>query len=496
MKWLLFCTSIICSVLFNVYNQNYIRENYPNNNLLNTVSLYRGISVYSVDNEYYLSPPTNYLLGKGWLRDPCVSDADAVRRVPGYSLLYLFGRVCFGEDGALWFLIILQTLLYGLFSICMYDVMRWMGFGFRGFRLLLLILFALPLFYSSTFFTITEGVTIFLSGFLIYFIIKAKHAEKQKALNYFFASLVFTSILLIRPLGAIGGLMFILIFTENKTNILRLSLISSVVPLLSLSVWTYRNYKVTGGEIILLEKAYNPKSIDYFKIDLKGMADLYKCWGAGGIEMTENVLWFIHSVTEQNDSTDRSINAVYSRLPEKAKAVIEKKEFFDALRLHQVALFEKQAYATKLLEMPSEYLPSQIAAYEKYMKLKQKYISAYPFDFYILSPLRYLKQMIFHSNTSHVAFLNSKELPFHFKLLKGALFIIHVLLYLINIIVLFQKKSFEVVLICWTSTLAILFFMFYFKEVEQVYMNPFLPFLLICSVYFIQSVLNKFKTDE
>jgi len=481
-------------VLFNLYNRNYIIKTNPTNILQNTASLYKNISVYSVDNEYYLTPPTNYLSGKGWLRDPGVSDADAVRRVPGYSVLYLMGLICFGENGSLLFLIFLQTFLYGLFTVCMYEIVRMLNLEFSGLKPMIIVLFALPLFYSFTFFTITEGVNLFFSGFLIYFTIKAKTYEKHKELNYFFASVFFAIIILTRPLGAIGGLLFILILTESKKKVLSLCLMASVLPFILLGIWTYRNYKITNGELIILEKAYNPKSLDYFKIDLKGMADLYKCWGASGMEMAENVLWFTHSVTERRDSSDNSINAVYMRLPQKAKAVIKKEDFFEALRLHQLALFEKLEYNKKLIEMPPEYLPSQVAAYQKYKLLKLKYISAYPFDYYVLTPLRYLRQMMLHSNTSHIAFLNAQNLSPLFILLKGSLFLIHLLLYFIGFIVLFIKKPFIIKLISLTTLVAICFFIFYFKEVEQRYMNPFLPFLLISFFYFISWLKHKIQS--
>jgi len=491
----LFLLSVVASLSFNLYNVSVIRKTNPNNVPLNARSLVNNTSVYSVDNEYYLSPPKNYINGKGWLRDPAVSCADAVRRVPGYSTLYLIGYMCFGEVGALWFLILIQTCLFGLFAICISNLIVLLNINFNFSRVVLLILFTLPVFYSFTFFTITEGVSFFLSGFFIYFLTKAFVLKDNKYLNYFLSSVLFTFIVLTRPVGAIGGLLFFLIFFENRKQIIRYIGVSATVPVLFISIWTFRNYLVTQGEFILLEKAYHPKSLDYFKIDLKGMNGLYKCWGAGSIEMSDNVLWFVNSVMEKNDTTNAPIERLYSQLPKNANKAFTKQEFFEAVKQHQRALIEKKAYHFKLSEMPAEYLPSQISAYEKYLALQQKYKSAFPFDYYFVSPIRYLKQMVFHSNSSHLVVFSLPKLGPLALLVKGALFVINILFFLALFSVLFIKKNVLIKVLCLVPLTAVAFFVFYFKEVEQTYMNPFLPYMLLLLFYFVNFIITKIKPE-
>ena len=90
---------IISAAIFNFsfleYNNYLIRKDNPGNIERNAASLAYGQTIYSVDNEYYTTPVENFLSGKGWKRGVGFSNGDYFRRVPGYSIVYLFFTAIF-----------------------------------------------------------------------------------------------------------------------------------------------------------------------------------------------------------------------------------------------------------------------------------------------------------------------------------------------------------------------------------------------------------------
>src|SRR6188472_1351551 len=92
---LLIISAAIINFSFLEYNNYLIRKNNPGNIERNSKSLVDGQTVFSVDNEYYITPVENYLSGNGWKRGVGFSNGDYFRRVPGYSIVYLFFTAIF-----------------------------------------------------------------------------------------------------------------------------------------------------------------------------------------------------------------------------------------------------------------------------------------------------------------------------------------------------------------------------------------------------------------
>src|SRR6187549_732120 len=107
---------IISAAIFNFsfleYNNYLIRKDNPGNIERNAESLAYGQTIYSVDNEYYTTPVENFLSGNGWKRGIGSSNGDYFRRVPGYSIVYLFFTAIFEKSTAHLLLKIFQLILF------------------------------------------------------------------------------------------------------------------------------------------------------------------------------------------------------------------------------------------------------------------------------------------------------------------------------------------------------------------------------------------------
>src|SRR6187200_79492 len=97
---LLILSSAVFNFSFLEYNNYLIRKDNPTNIEINAKSLAYGQTVFSVDNEYYITPVENFLNGNGWKRGVGVSKGDYFRRVPGYSIVYLFFTEIFEKGTA------------------------------------------------------------------------------------------------------------------------------------------------------------------------------------------------------------------------------------------------------------------------------------------------------------------------------------------------------------------------------------------------------------
>ncbi|HEX7845156.1 MAG TPA: hypothetical protein VF476_05090, partial [Chitinophagaceae bacterium] len=287
---------IIASAIFNFsfleYNNYKIRQANPANTERNAGSLVHGQTVFSIDNEYYLSPVDNYLAGKGWKRGAAVSNGDYFRRVPGYSIVYLVFVKAFGQESAHWWLKIFQLLLFLSSIPVVYYLSRLIANELAS-RITTTVYAFIPFISSWAYFTLTESISPILTLFYVFFALKGKIAEEEKSklVNYVLASFFLIGAVLTRPYIAIAGIILFVFATNdyllrNRTleRVFRFSLVW-LIPVMLLGAWTVRNYVITK-EVVLLEKAYHPQSLDRMKPEFRGMFTFTKSWGEDGAKFT------------------------------------------------------------------------------------------------------------------------------------------------------------------------------------------------------------------
>ncbi len=499
--------SLAIGFSINEYNLHLLRQVNPDNKIINAKSTFHDETIWSVDNEFYLSPPENFLAGKEWRRDPPLGNGSYFRRVPGYSIFYLFFRTLFDTPLALKLLKFAQMLLFGLSVICIYKTLKRLQFNNTIAAVVTISYGFTPFFSGFAYYTCTESITPYLAVFYLYFLMRAYCTEdaKIKWNSYLIASLLIGIFILTRPPMGLLALSFPVCFFKDyfkEKNIFyftKKSILIAILPLLLIGTWTIRNYLLTK-EFVPLEKSYHPQSLDRMKPEYDGIISFITCWGGKASEPTyfnEYYVPFQASVLVYGDTGIAYIENILKAWPVQIVNEFGKERLTAILKLHQRALYEQKPYYDKQIAMPPDYFPEQLQVQKEYHKLENEYFKKHFFSYCLQSPLLYFKNMVVHSNTSQL-FIFQKEVLGH-KLLfayKSLLFLLHILLYLTLFFNLFLIKNVVLkTVFAITPLVFVVFFCFIFRLIEQRYMLPVLPIMVLGLAFPLNYFFSKWRSS-
>lgn len=497
--FVIICLSALAGCAYNFSNLSLIQERNPSNSAPNSPSTLENITVWSVDNEYYLTPPENFIAGNGWRRSPAVGKGSYTRRTPGYSLVYYSFISLAGKTGGLHLIRAFQFLLYLLSIAAVHKILLLLEAGNFSRRFLTAIYGLTPWFSSYTFYTLTESLSPYLIIFYVLFLFKALKEEEvnKKLLFLMVASFFIGYAILTRPVLGMAGFLLpvavVLAFKDFVTvkGMLFKMIISGIIPISMLTVWTVRNYMVTG-EIIVLEKDLDPETLDPLKPEMKALWGLTKCWGAEHLWPYQDAIF--KNALKGDSLSEKDIMALYKTFPESAVRLLGKDSIIKSLKEYKAILITQNSYYNKLQPLPPDYSSEQKRLTKKFNDMTSRYRQAYPFESYILSPLKYLKLVIFHSNTSNLFLFDKQFRDFKpINLLRLGLAAMHISLffiYALHILLVRQKSVFENLAFLLLPALMIIFFVFYHKEYEQRYMLPLLPLIIIGAHTIIDPVIK------
>ena len=490
---------IISAAIFNFsfleYNNYLIRKDNPGNIERNAGSIAYGQTIYSVDNEYYITPVENYLSGNGWKRGVGTANGDYFRRVPGYSIVYLFFTGIFKEGTAHLLLKIFQMLLFlttipAIFYLCSQTS------GKLASRIVTIIYALVPFISSWTYYTLTESISPFLVIFYFFYLFKAINSvdKKRKTQNYLLASMFLAFGVLTRPYIAITGLaLFISAFRDFawlQRDWVRFFYTSCLVPVLLIGAWTIRNY-VISKEFVPFEKAFYPQSTDRMKPEFRGLFSFVKCWGEDGYNLTayhEPLYW----AAIEGDTNSTYIKNILNSWPPKIINEYKYDTLFDVLKEHQLLIYSYRSYIKTKTSMPDQYLSTQLEVERRYNGLIKEYKSKHFLSYWILTPAIYLKRMVAHSHTANLYFFQGENREKKYvNLYRYLLLLIHVLIYatlFFNLLVM--RGWMNRLAFVFIPLLFVIFFTFFHREIEQRYMLPALPILMAGSSYAIEKVFQ------
>lgn len=461
----------------NYMNIKSIKKSNPQNIEMNAESLVYNEAIYSIDNYWYLNQIKNYMNGKGFTCDSS-NKLYAVRRTPLYPLFYGIHYVIFGEKGSFAAIKISQMMLFAFSAILIFCAVvnftnnkriAWWVYFFYGFNL--------P-FISYLSFTLTESVSPSLVCILLFYLSKCKLESGFK--NWFLTGLFFFVAVLTRPtiVFFLPVIACCLVF-YNRYLIKRI--VSGgwaffVGASLLFTPWIIHNYIKTNGDIVVLEKYYGDQ-MDY------GMPNMYLKY------------WIACWINPADYSSERISN--YSVANIKNKEVVSKSHFIDSLiSTIPVNVFKgntkdeiRYAYGILYDFYKAKETGADLNTFKRldsmsidcFVKMKQRYISRAPFQYYVVTPLLVFKSLVFQSNSATLIYLKDYDK-------NTFLFLIKTTLYLFNIVCCF---SFFFILpfyrkykdLIWITGLfsSSTFFLIYFinKNFETRYIFPFLPCLFI-----------------
>ena len=203
-----------------------------------------------------------------WINIDGIRKAEVEAVCNHYGIHYLL----FGEQGSFKFIRITQTFLFALAAIAFLLAVfyftqnkrvAWLSYFLFGFN---------PTLISYTFYTITESLAPALVGFMLYFLARAYRYKSNK--DWFIAGILFSIASLCRPtifiFGGAVAVMIFLLYLKNIKAMLQAGLSFGIAVLLLFTPYLIRNYKVTNGDFVLLEKYYNdPMNYGMQNIELR-----------------------------------------------------------------------------------------------------------------------------------------------------------------------------------------------------------------------------------
>lgn len=467
-------------------------------------SIKDGSLLSSVDDEYYVTPAENLYDGNGLKRNPGVSSGDYYRRTPGYSLFYYSFLVLFDDshDRAI-AIRISQTALFAISAVVVYLILFKLFEVRRRISLITALLYGcIPTFSAYVANTLTEALTVPLVPVFIFFYFKyfnLRNARKRISGYYLLiAGLCWICLVMIRPL--MGVLILIplielgIYLFKKPQRALRHGVVFLIFPILFFSVWTFRNFKIDGN-IVVLEKVSHPESLDLYKPFYFSYVKILSIYG---VDHNISRRWYEaykSEIVNSNRIKKAYKDEFISRLPSKLIETTRRDTLDNYLDLLGEIILMQKPYFQKSYPLPSNYSEKELKFVDFSNRILIKNIEVNKFQYYLLSPLNYLKIAVIHSNTSNIFLfqqvMRDRFLPFNLMRLGLAFF--HIGLWLLSFvffIFLISGKSLRLrIMLIGICPFVLLFILsFYFRGVEQRYLLPFLSLLLIFGVSTINSI--------
>ncbi len=481
--FLFFFVLLIYILCVNLYNVHIIKKNNQKNIEDNCKSLVYNSTIYSVDNYWYVHQMKNFINGKGFTIDPN-DEKSIVRRTPVYPIFYGIHYLLLGEEGSFYFirftqiaLFILATfaLLYGVYYFTenkIIAILSAISFGFN------------PIFITYLYYTITEGISPALVCFLIYFLARCYKFGRKK--DWIFAGLFFAIATLCRPaIIFIAPGIAVLVLYKNKAS-LKQFILSSVLMAVGASVLyvphVVRNYMHTK-EFILLEKYYGDP-MDYGMPNI-ALRKWIACWTNPADLSSESISNRMRlDIVADVDSIYKSISVEnqLDRLPSRAFAADDKATVRAALS----CLYDY--YYVKLISKNQIQLDSlEKLCLSKITTLKTNYIQKQPLQYYVVTPILFIKSVIFQSNSSTLILVGAKQTNQWLSIVvKGILLLLNVYWWFALFGLLFFFRKYKVLLsITFLNIIGLFFYTIVIQKYFEVrYMIPVYPLMITVSVIF------------
>lgn len=480
-----FIIVIVYAIALNEWNIQSIRKINPSGEILNARLLVYNSAIYSVDNEWYLPQIKNFIAGNGFTSNVIREHYD-VRRTPVYPIFYGFHYLIFGEKNSFYFIRFTQILIFALATLALYFA----TFNFTKNKKIAILAASIfgfnPTLVSYLYFTITEALSPALVCFVLYFLSKSFVKNNKK--NWFLTGLFFAIASLCRPaiFFFVPALFFAIIYI-NRSTFKRILLSGFIVALGVITLFlphVIRNYIVTNGDIVILEKYYgDPMDLGIPNVELRNWIS---CWMNPADYSSEVICNTIkNAIAFDSSSTKEKVVAqLLQQLPEKATMENKKEDIaiaYGSLYDYYFAI-NKEAGKDELSTLEKQSI-------SKLQSLKIQFVKNAPWQYYIITPLLIIKTVIFQSNTSTIALLDNYETSIKKKLIKAVLFIFNILLFLsaISSILYIRKYLLLYAISIIFIMVNVLYITYTFRYFEARYLIPIFPCMyLLCSMFIVE----------
>lgn len=466
--------------LLNTVNVAYVKKQITLKGISSSEQLVHNQTIYSIDNSWYLPQIKNALSGKGFTCDT-TDYKFKVRRTPGYPMYYGIHYLLFGEKKSFFFIKITQTILFACSAIAILFAafyftdnkkIAWLCYFIYGFN---------PTLISYTYYTLTESISPAIFCFILYFFAKALKYGKLK--YWFFTGFVFSIGALCRPtIFLFGGSIALAILLTYFKSIKQLANVTSVFGLAVLLIfgpYVIRNYIVSKGDFVLLEKFYgDPMNYGMQNIELRKWISTWINPADYSSERISNKM--ISHILQKRDK-NVIIDSLLSTIPTEAYSSYPKNT------VHAIYGSVYDYYDYKINKIPPKNLDSAEQSATQFIRLKTTtYIRNNPLNHYFIMPIKMMKSIIFQSNSGTILFLNDYRENKLFFLIKLYLLLLNIylfatlaanLLFIRKYLLLYSVIIFFILINCSYMIYGINYF-------EARYLIPLFPLMYISGAIF------------
>lgn len=488
--------SFFFAFLINEVNLSYIKSTNPSNISINMGSTMYGHTVWSIDNNWYLPQIKNLLNGDGFTLDTHNPELK-VRRTPVYPLFYGAHYVLFGEAHSFLLIKYSQLLLFVLSVILLGQSVFNLSGNVIWAKTISILYGINPYTVGFLYTTITEGISP--AFVIISFFFYSLWFRYNKANYSLWLGISLGISILIRPALIVLlpslFLAYVIAFLLGKTIMIsrKDSLLICSGILLIMFPWTLRNFIVTKGEIVPLEKFYYGDPMDYGRGHIS-FRYWISSWDNPAITNPETYSNSIRSAIENNEDINNVSQNFVDSIPQNVYSINNRQEVLDALNELNACFNEKydiEKINTGLtLKQKYETFNCEQVVSSKFDKLTEEHKSKTLFQYYVVSNLQIVKSVVFQSSSYMYAMLNPTNKSFNIfqTIIKSGMYIMNVALYLSVFLILFFTKKENSFLIAYPFFAAIgTFFLccIFLRTMEARYMIPLYPFLYISLSFFI-----------
>ena len=461
-------------------------------------------TISNVDNADYLGCVVNYISGYGWRCSTGPGKTNNTflepkgnglyfRRVPGASIFIYTHYVFFGKDNYLKAIKISQLLLYSISGCLLFYILITISNSLIISYLLSIFITTIPLYSGFLYYTITESITPLLSILYVFLCFYSYHKKniKSKAIALGFAAIIIVAITLTRPM--FGLLSFLIIYLIVKEYIWKLNfkpiIYISILPIMIWGSWIIRNYQITN-EIVVLEQSTHPNTLSRYKPEFIAFWDFCKCWGEDGANMNSYLFHFYAGAMEGKTS-DKDVKDVMKHIPKEIINEVGYNKLYNLLTRYYDIIHSQANNINQNIPLADHYTKDELLVSKELIAIKKAYLANHLIYSYINIPIKYLKDIVLHSNSSSF-YIFEKQTNNNIALFitKTLMKIIHILAYLIIIINFFiLKDTFYKLIWVYTPIILLIYLSVFAQMIEQRYMLPFYPILLTGIIFPMKKIL-------
>lgn len=436
---------------------------------------------YTGDTNSYLAPMQNYIAEDTYLVEKSNIKYYSIRP-PHYTIIYLFLQKIGLENNASFNVIVLIQVIVNSLSVIALSIlaMKISKHKIAFYLTFILLTLSSSMSYLNSFLA-PESLAISFVSISLFLIYKFYESKNSKYL--FFASILIALSVQLRPyilLILILPFIYSLItFFRDKHsfNFLRNIFLSGFAMMIIFLPWTYRNYKIYNTFA-----PYDYKILDFY---YDGNYDISTTKAKRNLLVAvgeSDVFWDIKSMSSffENDSSRFKTESLFNFNSYYFSKSITQQDYNKARTLY-------------IESLDSVYDIKDINSIKYFNHLAYQYKKEKPVNYYIISKIRLVSDMVFHNSTYFFPFTFNQDSSFAillklWKLSEFALYKLILVFSFLGAIICVLKKKHEALFIL--LPLSVLITTSLLGHAEYRYFTLSYPILFIFAIYGLITITN------